>query len=95
MGYAILVSDEVKAFLRGLDSKSRRICKTNLAKLANPYPGRGPGDKEKITFKGEEMYRLHISRAWTAFYFIFEKDKTIKVADLMPIDIAHKKYGSL
>lgn len=92
-GYRVLVSENVEAFLQGLDAKSARICKTNLAKLSHPYPGRGPGDKEKIMFKGEAMYRLHISRAWTAFYFIFERERVVKVVDLMPIDIAHKKYG--
>lgn len=80
--------------MNSLDEKSRRICKSNLDKLSQPYPGRGSGDKEKITFRGEEVYRMHISRAWTAFYVILEKENVVKVADLMPIDIAHKKYGT-
>lgn len=92
--YELLVSEEVVDFLDNLDSKSRRICKTNLRKLEeNPYPGKGSGDKEKITYAGEEAFRLHIGRTYTAFYKIYEEEGTVRVLEVLPIDVAHKKYG--
>lgn len=91
--YDVFVSDEVKSFLARIDEKSERICRDNLAKLSTPFPGRGYGDKEKIPYKGRETYRLHIARTWTAFYDIVEKEKQVKVWEILPIDDAHKKYG--
>jgi len=67
MTYGVVISDDAIDFLRSLDSKSKSICKRNLQKLENPYPGRGIGDKEKLVVAGEEMYRLHIGRSYTAF----------------------------
>ncbi len=93
MSYDIYLSDEVKDFLSTLDEKSERICRKNLKKLSNPYPGRGIGDKEKLTVQGEEMYRLHIGRTFTAFYVIDEEEKEVRVIEILPIDDAHKKYG--
>ncbi len=93
MSYSIVLSDGVVNFLRFLDAKSRSICKKNLQKLSSPYPGRGIGDKEKLVVAGEEVYRLHIGRSYTAFYIIDEKIKLVRVLELIPIAVAHKKYG--
>lgn len=93
--FTILVSDEVRAFIDSLDDKSERIVKENLAKLESPFPDTGPGDKEKITWRGEEVYRLHIGRTWTAFYDIHIDPSEVKVLKILPIDKAHKEYGSL
>jgi len=65
MNYEILLSDKAIDFLKAFDSKSERICKNNLAKLS--YPGRRMGDKEKLGVLGEKIYRMHISRRFTAF----------------------------
>lgn len=66
--YPIEVSSQVAQFLQALDEKSRRVCKDNLKKLGEgPYPGRGQGDKERLFVRGEELYRLHIGRTYTAF----------------------------
>lgn len=92
-GYDILVAQEVAAFLDELDEKSERIVRENLEQLVSPYPGEGPGDKERITWRGDEVYRLHIGRTWTAFYDILEADKEVRVLRIMPIDQAHKEYG--
>jgi len=89
--HTVLLSDSVVEVLHIIDKKSVRICKRNLKKLQHPYPGRGPGDKEKIVVDGEEVYRLHIGRTYTAFYVIDKK--TVRVVELLPIDAAHKKYG--
>ncbi len=89
----MLVSDEVREYLALLDEKSQRICKRHLQVLANyPYPGRGPGDKEHIGYRGREAWRLHVGRTHTAFYRIDEDSNVVRVLDLMPIDDAHKMY---
>lgn len=93
-GYRVTVArPEVTDFLASLDEKSERIVRENLAQLGEPYPGRGTGDKEQITWRGEEVYRLHIGRTWTAFYDILDDDETVKVLKIMPIGEAHKEYG--
>ena len=93
MSYEVILSDEATDFLLSLNSKSKSICKKNLDKLTQPYPGRGSGDKEKIIVSGEVMYRLHIGRSYTAFYIIDEKRKLIRVIEINSIESAHKKYG--
>ena len=93
--YDLLASERVHKFLDELDEKSHRIVRDNLAQLSQPYPGRGSGDKEKITWRGDEVYRLHIGRTWTAFYDIDESAETVRVLDILPIDEAHKQYGDL
>ena len=72
MNYEVLLTQEVYTFLKSLDKKTQRVIKTNLNKLKeNPYPGRGSGDKERLPVEGEERYRIHIGRTWTAFYSIY------------------------
>lgn len=94
-GFEVLVAQEVDDFLTELDEKSERIVRDNLANLENPYPGKGRGDKERIEWRGEQVYRLHIGRTWTAFYDVEEAEDIVKVLRVMPIDQAHKEYGSL
>lgn len=92
--YRIELSRQVQDFLEALDDKSRRICTNNLRKVAaGPYPGRGSGDKERLPVRGEEIYRMHIGRRYTAFYIILEADRLVRVLELLPIGQAHKKYG--
>lgn len=91
--YSIEVSKEVRDFLDSLDEKSRRICTENLEKLAeNPNPGGGKGDKRKETIRGEEIFRIHIGRIYTAFYVIIEEQKLISIIEIDTIESAHKKY---
>lgn len=94
-GYEVLVADEVRTLLDPLDAKSERIVRENLAKLSSPYPGEGRGDKERIKWRGEDVYRLHIGRTWTAFYDIYDGENVVRILRVMPIDDAHKEYGSL
>jgi mRNA-degrading endonuclease RelE of RelBE toxin-antitoxin system len=91
--YEVVLSDESRNFLFSLDKKSRNICKKNLKKLFSPYPGRGIGDKEKLVVAGEEVYRLHIGRTYTAFYIVDEIYKIVRVLEILSIEMAHKKYG--
>lgn len=64
-------------FYRTLDEKSQRIVKRNLRGLEDdpsPRPGAGRGDREKLVYRGEEAYRMHISRTYTAIYRIAESE---------------------
>lgn len=92
--YQLLVEQDALTFVESLDDKSERICKANLKKLAsNPRPGQGKGDKERLVVEGEELFRLHIGRTYTAFYDIDEDERTVHVFEVLPIDDAHKRYG--
>lgn len=94
-GYEVLVAEDVQALLDSLDEKSERIVRENLAKLRSPRPGEGQGDKEQIRWRGEEVYRLHIGRTWTAFYDFDDEEDVVRVLRVMPIDDALKEYGDL
>lgn len=92
--YSVRLGEDAVEFLHTLDEKSRRICKDNLRKLeANPYPGRGKGDTERLPVDGEGIYRLHIGRTYTAFYIVLEDEREVRVVEILPIDDAHKRYG--
>ncbi len=94
MSYKVLITQEVQEILGCLDDKSSSIIIKNIKKLKeNPYPGRGTGDKERLPISGKLRYRMHIGRTWTIFYSILEDEKQVRVAELLPIDEAHKKYG--
>lgn len=93
--YDVLVAEDVREFIASLDKKTARILNDNLSKLEQPYPGRGKGDKEQITWKGMSVYRLHIGRSWTAFYDIEDDEQVVKVREVLPIDKAHDEYGEL
>ena len=94
MSYEVLLGDQPRDFLDNADEKTYRICRQNLLKLEeSPYPGSGKGDKEKLTVDGEERYRLHIGRTFTAFYDIVESENAVQVTEIVDIDTAHKRYG--
>lgn len=92
--YAVRLHPDVAAFLDAADEKTERIVREHLGYLeTNPYPGRGRGDTERLPIDGEERYRIHIGRSWTAFYDIYEDDGEVGVLEALPIDEAHKRYG--
>lgn len=96
MGYQVLLGEQPRDFLAGADDKTDRIVRDNLKKLADdpyPRPGAGSGDREKLTVDGREMYRLHISRTFTAVYTINDDSGEVRVREILPIDDAHKRYG--
>ncbi len=96
MSYQVTIDVDAREFLSSLDDKSQRICKENLLKLEDdpyPRPDSGTGDKEKIVFEGDEVYRLHIGRSYTAIYDILEDEQVVQILELLPIDEAHKRYG--
>lgn len=94
MSYEVLLHPDADAYLSELDEKSERICRENLGYLAeNPYPGRGRGDKEGLVIDGDNRYRIHIGRSYTAFYDIYDDREEVRVTEILPIDEAHKRYG--
>lgn len=96
MAYKVLVDRNALEYVNCLPEKSRQIVKDNLRKLEeNPYPGSGRGDKERLTRKGETLYRMHIGRTFTAFYRIYNKEKEVRILKVMTIEKAHKEYGRL
>lgn len=95
MTYEVRLGDQPRDYLSHLSEKSRRIVRENLLKPAeepDPRPGAGSGDREKIVFEGEELYRMHIGRTHTAMYAVIDPD-VVEVYRLLPIDEAHKRYG--
>jgi mRNA-degrading endonuclease RelE of RelBE toxin-antitoxin system len=96
MGYQVLLGDQPREFLEAADEKTERIVKDHLRSLADepyPRPGAGRGDREQLPVDGEELYRMHISRTYTALYTIEEGSKEVRVREVIPIDDAHKRYG--
>ncbi len=94
--YRVLIDKGALKYVDSFPEKGKKIIKENLKKLGEaPYPGAGKGDKEKLTCKGETLYRLHIGRTFTAFYRVYEKEKEVKILKLMTIERAHKEYGRL
>jgi mRNA-degrading endonuclease RelE of RelBE toxin-antitoxin system len=96
MSYSVLLSEDAQAYYEQLDNKSQRIVKENLEKLEEqpyPKPGAGSGDREKVPVDGEEIYRLHIGRTHTALYDILDGENQVRVVELLPIDVAHDRYG--
>jgi len=97
VGFTVLLGEQPREFLADADEKTDRIVRDNLEKLADepyPRPGTGSGDREKLPVDGREMYRLHISRTYTALYTVHEEEKEIRVREILPIDDAHKRYGN-
>ena len=62
----VLLVEEAREFLDVADEKTERICTEKLGFLAaNPYPGRGRGDKEKLPSDARcDRFRMHISRTY-------------------------------
>lgn len=95
MTYEVRIDVEAADFLGSQDEKTQAIIKENLGKLKDePYPSpeARSGDREKVTVNGEEVYRMHISRSYTAFYVINEAENQVIVTDIVDIDTAHKMY---
>lgn len=93
--YTVVLGEQPREFLSAVDDKTERIVTDNLGTLEEPHPrpGAGRGDREKLVVDGEEVYRLHIGRTWTALYVIDEDSMQAKVFEILDIDEAHKRYG--
>ncbi len=93
VAYQLVIRKRALEFVNALPSKSQRIVIEKCKTLAgDPLPGQG--DKEIIQRKDhEDIYRLHISRSYTAFYKIDKNEKKVKILDITTIEQAHKIYG--
>lgn len=94
VNFCVLIDEDALDYLNNLPKGSRDIVKAKLRVLEeNPFPGKG-GDKELLNFpKHKKLYRLHISRSYTAFYRIFPEEKTVRILWIGSIEQAHKRYG--
>jgi mRNA-degrading endonuclease RelE of RelBE toxin-antitoxin system len=93
VAYHLVIGKKALEFINLLPSKSQRIVIEKCKTLAyDPFPGQG--DKEIIRRKGHrDIYRLHISRSYTAFYRIHKDEKMVKILDNTTREQAHKIYG--
>jgi len=93
IAFRIVISKAAIEFVNELPQKSQRIVIEKCKTLADdPFPGQG--DKEVLTRRGhKDIYRLHISRSYTAFYKIYKDEKIVKILNIMTIEQAHKVYG--
>ncbi len=95
MTYRLLL-DKKRAlrFFENLPDKSKKIVTEKLRELSiDPHPG---GNKEKLCIRGRKDYlRMHISRSFTLFYTIHEEDRSVHILEILTIEQAHKKYGTL
>jgi len=92
--FAVNVRNTAATFISTVPEKSRRLITIALSGLEdNPFPGTG-GDKERIVLRGgKELFRLHISHSFTAFYSIDKENRIVRVHEVLSIEQAHKKYG--
>lgn len=93
VAFQIVINKNALQFINTLSSKSQRIVIDRCKTLAeDPFPGEG--DRELIKRKGhQDIYRLHISRSYTAFYKIYKEEKIVRILDIVTIEQAHKIYG--
>jgi len=91
--YRLSIREKALEFIKALPPKSQRIVIEKCKTLSeDPLPGKG--DKEVLQQRGHEaLYRLHISRSYTAFYRVEQAEKVVKILDIMTIEQAHKIYG--
>ena len=91
--YHMVIGKKALEFINALPSKSQRIVIKKCKTLAED-PFLGQGDKELIHRKGhKDIYRLHISRSYTAFYKIDKDETRVKILEITTIEQAHKIYG--
>jgi mRNA interferase RelE/StbE len=93
VAYQLVIKKKALEFVNSLPSKSQKVVIEKCKTLADdPFPGQG--DKEIIRREGHEnIYRLHISRSYTAFYKVHKGEKRVLILDITTIEQAHKIYG--
>ena len=94
MKFEVGIDIDAIAFVNAQNDKSRRIIRSKLEILnEDPFPGKA-GDKELLELQhGIQVYRLHISHTYTAFYKIM--GNLVFITEVTTIDQAHKKYKFL
>lgn len=74
-------------FVRLLPEKSRRIILTYLRKLEKP------SYTHEIERLATDVYRMHVSRTYTILFTILPGSDVVRVTDIYPIGLAHKRYN--
>jgi mRNA-degrading endonuclease RelE of RelBE toxin-antitoxin system len=93
VAFHIIINKKALDFINALTAKSQRIVIEKCKTLADD-PFSGQDDKEIIQRKiHKDIYLLHISRFYTAFYKIYKNEKMVKILDITTIEQAHKIYG--
>ena len=94
MKFEVGIDIDAIAFVNSQNDKSRRVIRSRLGILKDdPFPGKA-GDKELLELRhGIQVYRLHVSHTYTAFYKII--GNRVFITEIMTIDQAHKKYKFL
>lgn len=74
-------------FVRVLPEKSRRIILTHLRRLEEPSVTQG------IERLATDVYRMHVGRTYTILFTILPDSDLVRVTDIYPIGVAHKRYN--
>lgn len=74
-------------FVKELPIKSRRIILTYLRRLEDP-----PHIPE-IKRLDSDVYRMHFAKTYTIFFGVLVEQDLVRVTDMYPIGIAHKRYN--
>jgi mRNA-degrading endonuclease RelE of RelBE toxin-antitoxin system len=91
VNFEVFIDEDAQGFLDGLPEKIQANVRSKLRLLEeDPFPG---GNKELLNPKQKGLYRIHISRNYTAFYHIFPEEKIVRILWLGPIGQAHNQYG--
>jgi mRNA-degrading endonuclease RelE of RelBE toxin-antitoxin system len=91
VNFEVFIDEDAQGFLDGLPEKIQANVRSKLRLLEeDPFPG---GSKELLNHKQKGLYRIHISRNYTAFYHIFPEEKIVRILWLGQIGQAHNQYG--
>ncbi len=77
------------AYVLGLPLKSRRIILRHLRTLEALDALTGASGIERL---GGDIYRMHVSRTYTIIFRNCPDQGRIRVVEILPIDLAHKRY---
>ena len=93
VAYRLVIKKKALEFVRALPPISQRLVVEMCKTLAiEPFPGKG--DKEIVMRKNhQDIYRLNISRSYTAFYKINKDEQRVLIQEIATIEQAHKIYG--
>ncbi|MBR1369816.1 hypothetical protein RJ53_10145 [Methanocalculus chunghsingensis] len=85
----IEIERAVCEYVLGLPLKSRRIILRHLRTLEALGSLTGASGIERL---GGDIYRMHVSRTYTIIFRICPDQSRIRVVEILPIDLAHKRY---
>jgi mRNA-degrading endonuclease RelE of RelBE toxin-antitoxin system len=84
------IEDGVKAFIRTLPEKDRRVIGEHIERLTE-HPN-AQGNIKRLKTK-KPRWRMHISSKYTLFFFV--EGDAVFIDHIMSQELAHKKYGKI